>query len=152
MLQRSARRTLNLSKECRRRHHFFRRPQDGGTPPKARVQRSSSRSRRCYDDVLLHSNSGNEKKRPETPGATRRELSSRRGRQTAETIAPRAGYGNLAPIPTLANHARLRRLPGGGRSPPKPVSVGRIPCYQGKEQGISPILPYLRKNAATKCA
>jgi hypothetical protein len=42
--------------------------------------------------------------------------------------------------------------PGGGRSPPKPVSVGRIHCYQGKEQGISPILPYLRKNAATKCA
>ena len=28
---------------------------------------------------------------------------------------------------------------GGGRSPAKPVSEGRIPCLQGKEQGISRI-------------
>jgi hypothetical protein len=62
---------------------------------------------------LAKGNSGNENLRLETQGATRRELSSRSGRQTAETFARRVGYGNLAPIPTLANHARLRRLPGG---------------------------------------
>jgi hypothetical protein len=39
----------------------------------------------------------------------------------------------------LGNHVDLRGLPGGGRSPAKPVSGARIPCYQGKEQGISRI-------------
>jgi hypothetical protein len=33
------------------------------------------------------------------------------------------------------NHPRTRGLPGGVRSPAKPVSTGRIPCLQGKEQG-----------------
>jgi hypothetical protein len=32
----------------------------------------------------------------------------------------------------LGNHVDLRRLPGGGRSPAKPVSVGQFPCQQGK--------------------
>jgi hypothetical protein len=36
---------------------------------------------------------------------TRRELSSKSGRRTAETIARRAGYGNLVLIRTQGNHA-----------------------------------------------
>jgi hypothetical protein len=51
--------------------------------------------------------------RPETQGVHRRELSLKSGGQTAETIAPRAGLGNLGPIRTLGNHVDLRGLPGG---------------------------------------
>jgi len=58
--------------------------------------------------LLARRNSGNENLRPETFGETRRELSSRSGRETAETIAPRAEYGNLALIRALGNRVGLR--------------------------------------------
>jgi hypothetical protein len=89
--------------------------------PSATV-RSYSGPRPITTLPLEKSNSGNENLRLETQGATRRELSSRSCRQTAETFAPRVGYGNLAAIRALGNHARLRRLPGGARSPSKPAS------------------------------
>jgi beta-1,2-mannobiose phosphorylase / 1,2-beta-oligomannan phosphorylase len=34
----------------------------------------------------------------------------------------------------LGNHVVLRGLPGGGRSPTKPVSDTQIPCQQGKSR------------------
>ena len=63
--------------------------------------------------------------------------------ETAETIAPRVGHGNLGLILTPGNHVNLRGLPGGGRSPSKPVSThpgvgsgrGNFPWYQLIYQG-----------------
>jgi len=43
-----------------------------------------------------------------------------------------------------------RRLPGGGHSPAKPVSTGRIPCLQGKAQGIFTVLDLFGENPTLK--
>jgi hypothetical protein len=51
-----------------------------------------------------------------------------------ETIAPRAGYGNLALIRTLGNQVNLRGLPGGAEGIqtamllPTPLENGAIAC------------------------
>jgi hypothetical protein len=37
-------------------------------------------------------------------------------------------YGNVVLSCGVGNHVVLRGLPGGGRSPAKPVSGSRIPC------------------------
>src|SRR4029077_8801945 len=68
---------------------------------------------------LANSNFGNGNLRPETLGAPRREKFSQRAKPTAETGAPRAGYGNVALFLTLGSHVGLRGLPR------KPVCGGR---------------------------
>jgi MFS family permease len=39
--------------------------------------------------------------------------------------SPRTGYGNVGLFLTQGSHLGLRGLPGGGRSPAKPVCGGR---------------------------
>jgi hypothetical protein len=75
---------------------------------------------------------------------TRRELSPKSGRQTAETIAQRAGYGNLAQIRTLGNHVDLRRLPGSWRDSNIWPSPARAPVLR------APPLPVIGRNQLWK--
>ena len=83
-----------------------------------------------------NSSLGNGNLRPETLGATRRERSSQPGNPAAETGSIRTGHGNLGLFSTLGNHVGLRRLPGGGRSPAKPVCGRPNSLLAGKEQGF----------------
>jgi hypothetical protein len=82
-----------------------------------------------------NSNSGNENLRPETLGVARREGSPGRVNPTAETVSPRTAYGNVALFPTRGNHLDLRGLPGGGRSPAKPVQGHRKARQEGAVGG-----------------
>jgi hypothetical protein len=76
---------------------------------------------------VANSNLGNGILRPETfdPGAAN-EPQTRWDRLGRPTTAA-ASRGNIVLFYGLGNHADLRRLLGGGRSPAKPVSVRKIP-------------------------
>src|ERR1700719_4705929 len=86
---------------------------------------------------VANSNLGNGYLRPETLGETRRERSPERAKPTAETGSPRTGYGNVGLFLTLGSHVGLRGLPGGGRSPVKPVSKDWRSLVTGRKTGIS---------------
>ena len=53
-----------------------------------------------------------------------------------EPSSLRTGYGNVGLFATLGNRVDLRGLPGGGRSPAKPVSGPQKSLLAGKVQGI----------------
>ena len=56
--------------------------------------------------------------------------------------SPHAGYGNAALFLTLGTHVGLRGLPGGGRSPTKPVCEERLSLLTGNNTGILPDSSY----------
>jgi hypothetical protein len=77
---------------------------------------------------VANSSLGNGNLRPETFGETRRELAHVGVEESAETDSGAASYGNVVLSCGVGNHVVLRGLPGGGRSPGKPVSGVLIPC------------------------
>jgi hypothetical protein len=83
---------------------------------------------------VANSNLGNGILRPETfdPGAAN-EPQTRWDRLGRPTTAA-ASRGNIVQICGLGNHADLRRLLGGGRSPSKPVSVAGFPANREKNR------------------
>ena len=95
---------------------------------------------------LANSNLGNGNVRPETLGDTRRERSPERAKPTAETGSPRTGYGNVGLFLTLGSHVGLRGLPGGGRSPDKPVCrEPDFPAIREKNRELLEFGPVLTK-------
>ena len=92
---------------------------------------------------MANSNLGNGNLRLETFGKTRQELPLRITRPPTETVLGVASYGNVVLSCAAGNHVGLRGLPGGGRSPTKPVSGwGEFPANREKNRDLCEILPF----------
>ena len=75
-----------------------------------------------------NSNLGNGNLRPETFGENARNCPRESPDRQLRPILIEPSYGNVVLSCAGGNHVGLCRLPGGGRSPEKPVSRRRNPC------------------------
>jgi hypothetical protein len=88
--------------------------------------------------TVANSNLGNGNLRPETFGRTRQELPLRIAGPLLRPVLGEVSHGNVVLSCGEGNHVGLRGLPGGGRSPAKPVSGGSFPANREKNRDSCP--------------